>query len=363
LVLRRDPIAIKRLVLAGSSPGSGELTLRSTHGSSGWRRRRKLRLAELYAMFLTRKPYNQLTEVDKAMAREDLARKVLKYYFSSSWSRGYFELLRELDDFYEVFPKAGRDKVTFVRFIRSLSIPELKVIFSADPAILFSTVVWLKRHEGRAKRGGAFGEFYQKVLQAVSELQSDRWSRKMVKAVFRLLGEFKPAQGADNNEFYITIGRNEAGFYDYLAVFLVKTCHAPAGPAFTAAVIATRHIVAHYFFDPTLGYRARLDNIKKHFKPLFGEYPEAEALIDDYFVRSVVKSLGWQDLVRFVGADIEKLEQYYQKNKHKLGSDLGGKILNALLNYKFINEEELRKWWHEHILVINDMTALACHGF
>ncbi len=357
--MKRDVGKIKRLVLAGSSGESSELTLRSIHRSPGWRRRRKLRLGELYAMYLTRKPYSQLTSVDKAMAREDLARKVLKYYFSSSWSRGYFKLLRELEDFYDKFPKVGRDKVTFVRFIRSLSIQELKVVFTADPDTLFQAVLWLQRHKSRARKGGGFGEFYQKVLQAVSELQSDKWSKKLVKAVFGLLEEFKPQKGRGERERPVTAGGKERNFYDYFAFFLMRKCQTSAGTAFTAAVITTRHIIAEYFFDPKVSYHYRLLKIREHFRPLFKECPETERLLDDYFIRSVIKSMTWRDIVRFVGADVEKLERYYGKNKHKLGPSLGGKLLQALTNYMFLNEEELRKWWHEHILALSSLTALA----
>ena len=176
-------------------------------------------------MYLARKPYNQLTKLDKEIAREDLARKVLKYYFSPSWGRGYFQLLRELEDFYDKFPKAGRDKVTFVRFIRSLSIQELKVFFTADPDTLFQAILWLERNKNKAKQGGAFGEFYQRVLNAVSELQSDKWSKKMVKAVFRLVEEFKPQKGREERERPVTAGGKERNFYDYFALYLAKECH------------------------------------------------------------------------------------------------------------------------------------------
>ena len=358
--MKRDPIAIKRLVFGGPSPSSSKLTVRSIHKSSDWRRRRKLRIEELYAMYLARKPYNQLTKLDKEIAREDLARKVLKYYFSPSWGRGYFQLLRELEDFYDKFPKAGRDKVTFVRFIRSLGVVELKRVFTADPDTLFSAVLWLERNKHKAERGGSFAEFYQKVLRAVSELQSDKWSKKLVKAVFRLVEEFKPAKGREESKPTIFVGGKEGNFYDYFALYLAKECRVAPVAAFTAAVLTTRHIIAEYFFDPKLNYRYRLLEVKKHFKLLFERYPEAEAFLDDYFIRSVIKSLGWQDLIRFVGADVEKLNKYYHKNKHKLGPSLGSKLLQAITSYKVIEREKLEKWWREHNQAVADITALSC---
>ena len=361
--MKRDVEKIKRLVLGGSPGGSSELTVRSIHRSRGWRHRRKLRLEELYAMYLAKKPYSQLTKLDKEIAREDLARKVLKHYFSSSWGRGYFQLLRELEDFYDKFPRAGKDKVTFVRFIRSLGVVELKRVFTADPGTLFQAVLWLQRNEYRAKRGGSFAEFYQKVLQAVSELQSDKWSKKLVKAVFRLVDEFKPVKGREDDKTSITVGGKEGNFYDYFALYLAKECRVAPVAAFTAAVLTTRHIIAEYFFDPKLNYHYRLFKIREHFKLLFERYPEAEAFLDGYFIRSVIKSLGWQDIVRFVGADVEKLEQYYRKNKHKLGPSLGGKLLQALTNYMFLNKEELGKWWHEHNNALSSITVLCCGGF
>jgi len=358
--VKRDVEKIKRLVLEGSSVEGSEWTSRSIHGSRGWGRRRKLRIEELYAMFLAKKPYNQLTKVDRIMAREDLARKVLKYYFSSSWSRGYFELLRELGEFYDKFPRAGRDKVTFVRFIRSLSVQELKVVFTTDPETLFKAVLWLQRREGRAKRGGGFAEFYHKVLQAVSELQSDKWSKRLVKAVFRLLEEFKPQKGGDKSKSSILSGVKERNFYDYFALFLMKKCRVPAGGAFTAAVLTTRHIIAEYYFDQALNYRHRLMKIKEHFKPLFEEYPQAEAFLDDYFIRSVVNSLSWQDLLRFTGCDIEKLERYYRKNKHKLSPNTKLKVLKAVTEYQAVGRDKLREWWGEHNQAVADITALSC---
>ena len=357
--MKRNVEKIKRLVLGGPSPSSSELTVRSIHRSRGWRRRRKLRLEELYAMYLARKPCSQLTKVDKLMAREDLARKVLKYYFSPSWGRGYFQLLRELEDFYDKFPRAGRDKVTFVRFIRSLSVQELEVVFTADPDTLFSAVLWLERNKHKAERGGSFAEFYQRVLKAVSELQSDKWSKKMVKAVFRLVEEFKPSKGREESKSTIFAGGKERNFYDYFALYLAKECRVAPVTAFTAAVLTTRHIIAEYFFDPKVGYRYRLFKIKEHFRPLFKEYPGAETFLDDYFIRSVVNSMTWQDIVRFVGADVEKLNKYYHKNKHKLGPSLGGKLLQAITSYKFINEEELRKWWREHNAALSSITLLV----
>lgn len=353
----RDVEKIRRLVLAGSPGEKGEWTSRLIHGSWKWGHRRKLRIDELYAMYLAKKPYNQLTKLDKEMAREDLARKVLRYYFSSSWGRGYFELLQDLEEFYDKFPKAGRDKVTFVRFIRSLSLRELKVVFTADPETLFKAVLWLQRHKGRARMGGAFSEFYQRVLKAVSEMNKDKWSKKLVKAVFRLVEEFKPQKGEEDKP--AVAGKKGLGFYDYLALYLAKECHVAPVTAFTAAVLTARHVIAEYFFDPKVSYRYRLFKIKEHFKPLFKEYPEAERLLDDYFIRSVVNSMTWQDLVRFVGADIEKLKQYYHKNKHKLGLGLGNKLFRAITDYVFLNEEELRKWWREHNQALLNITSLA----
>lgn len=218
---------------------------------------------------------------------------MLKYYFSS-WGRGYFQLLREPEDFYDKFLRAGKDKVTFVRFIRSLSVVELKRVFNADPDTLFEAVLWLQRNKNKSERGGAFGEFYQKVLNAVSELQSDKWSKKLVKAVFLLVVEIgshngKEAWGVGS----LVSGKKELGFYDYFALYLAKECRVAPVVAFTAAVLTTRHIIAEYFFDSRLSYRQRLTRIREHFKPLFREYSQAEAFLDDYFIRSVVKfSLG-----------------------------------------------------------------------
>lgn len=355
----RDPQRIRALVAGHPDGGTSELTSKSTHKSPGWRRRRKLRLEELYAMYLAKKPYNQLTKLDKEISREDLARKVLKHYFSSSWGRGYFQLLRELEDFYDKFPKAGRDKVTFVRFIRSLGVVELKRVFTADPDTLFSAVLWLERNKHKAERGGSFTKFYQRVLRAVSELRSDKWSKKFVKAVFRLVEEFKPSKGREESKPTIFVGGKEGNFYDYFALFLMRGCRTSAGAAFTAAVLTTRHVIAEYFFDPKLSYHYRLIKIKEHFRPLFKEYPEAEAFLDDYFIRSVVNSMTWQDLVRFVGADVEKLEQYYRKNKHKLSSNTKFKILKAIAEYQTVGRDKLKEWWDEHIQSLASLTALC----
>ncbi|GAB6136800.1 hypothetical protein [Thermococcus prieurii] len=361
--MRRNVEKIRRLVLAGPLGEGSEWTLRSIHGSRKWGHRRKLRIDELYAMFLAKKPYNQLTKLDKEMAREDLARKVLKYYFSSSWGRGYFQLLSELEDFYAVFPRAGRDKTTFVRFIRSLSVVELKRVFTAEPDTLFQAVLWLERNKNKAKRGGMFGEFYQRVLKAVSELQSDKWSKKLVKAVFLLVKEVKPYGGFPRKETLdvgsIVSGRKELGFYDYFALYLIKECRVAPVVAFTAAVLTTRHIIAEYFFDPWMSYRQRLIRIREHFKPLFSDYPQAEAFLDDYFIRGVIKSFSWQDLLRFTGVDVEKLERYYHKNKHKFSLNTKLKVLKAVSEYRAMDRDKLKDWWNEHSRALTSLTSLC----
>ncbi|ALM76061.1 hypothetical protein TBCH5v1_2160 [Thermococcus barophilus] len=302
-------------------------------------------------MYLTHKSYSQLTLVDKEIAREELARKVLKWYFSN-WTWGYFKLLKELDDFYDKFEKAGRDKVTFVRFIRSLCVEELKRVFNSEPEILYSAILWLKRHRGRAQKNVTFSQFYSKVEVAVSELSKDKWTKKLVKAVLSLGKQVEIISGE-------RMGRKEFGFYDYYALFILQKSHVALATAFTAAVLTTRHIIAHYFFDPKLNYRQRIVRIREHFKPLFEFYPEAAILLDDYFTRSVIETMTHTDIVRFTGADDEKLEQYYRRNRHRFSRKTREKLIRALTYLALLDYDIKKKFWQEHNLGLYSLTALV----
>lgn len=241
--MKRDPTHIRNPILG--KPKDSESSKKGT------RRIKKLRIDELYAMYISHKPYSQLSSIDKEIAREELARKVLKYYFHN-WSLGYLRLIKELEDFYEVFPRAGRDKVTFTRFIRSLSVVELKRVFNSEPELLHAAFIWLKRYQGKAKssKKKKFGEVYAKVAQAVSELKRDKWAKKLVKTVLNILKDVEPI--AEKG-----FGKKERSFYDYYALFIMKKTHVAASTALTAAILTTRHVVANYFFDPVVGVQTK----------------------------------------------------------------------------------------------------------
>lgn len=137
-----------------------------------------------------------------------------------------------------------------------------------------------------------------------------------------------------------------------------KSKVAPA-TAFAVAVLTTRHIIAHYFFDPNIGYRQRLEKIKEHFKPIFNEYKEAEQLMDEYFIRSVIESMSPRDIIRFTGADGEKLERYYRKNLHKFSAETRRMLLRALNSLALMEYETRKRFWNEHRLALYSLTALV----
>lgn len=74
--MKRDPEYIRHLVI-GSTIGTDNSSKKLVH-----KRAKKLRIDGLYAMYLTRKSYAELTMMDKEVAREELGKKVLKYYFT-----------------------------------------------------------------------------------------------------------------------------------------------------------------------------------------------------------------------------------------------------------------------------------------
>lgn len=92
---------------------------------------------------------------------------------------------------------------------------------------------------------------------------------------------------------------------------------------------------------------------------MFAEYPEAERLMDAYFVRGIVESLNPTDIIRFVGADGEKLERYYRKNLHKFSKETRRKLVMALNVLALTDYETRKKWLNKHRLALHSLTALA----